>query len=185
MNYATFRKFRLFVYVANIIALVLTLAFIGIFVCYFHGRLSDSLSDWASFGNYFAGTVGVVAVLMNLLDIFYIYIKLGRATHQQYLTTLRSSTYKMIVDELYKVQEDTIGDSGIKNRLKTWLKNTDFDSLLFLRSGQVCLFDNLKTELITTLDSIFPENTNSLQAFMNKKVEMVNALKDVMKETNN
>jgi len=184
MTYKTFRCFRTFVYWFNAACVALIIGFITEFVCHFHGRFSDKLSDWASFGSFLSGSVGVVVVTMNLLDIFYIYIKIGRASHQQYLTTLRSPSYKLIIDELYKVRQDNIGQAAFKIGLKAWLEDTDFDSLLFLRPDQITLFDRLRGELVAALDAATPNDSSSIQNFRNKKREMINALKDVMKETN-
>ena len=190
ISYKGFRKLRRGAYVLGIVVLLMNLVFISLYFYRFHGKLSGQSADWANFGSFLAGTVGVSVSVMTLLGVTYFTIKVGRATQQQFLTTLRAPAYKTIIDELYKVRSETYRIGINLENFKTWINNVDFDSLLFLRPDQIPLFEKLRLKLLRDFEPLMTTKPDTdfakqFEKFDNSKSELIKFLKYVMKETNN
>jgi hypothetical protein len=191
ISYKGFKQLRTGAY--WLAGLILLANAVSIYLYYrtFHGPLSKNSADWANFGGYLSGTLGISVSAMALVGVTYFTIKVGRASQQQFLTTLRAPAYKEMIAELYKVRADTYRIGTNLENFKVWIDNIDFNNLMFLRGDQVTLFENLRVQLLKDFDPLLQPHTPQtdwpglFKQFDQSKKKLITYLMYVMKETNN
>lgn len=154
----------------------------------FHKPLSSNLRDWADFGAYFGGTIGVILSGLNFFAIAYLTIKMNRKQDQQWLTQLRFTFYKDIIERAYSLTEETIKNQQVLHSYILWLQHTDFKNILFLiHDVETNHLHKLKEELLTILIKIksnqnfsVQPDTDLIEQFTLAKIKFTNYLGAIM-----
>lgn len=81
-----------FIYVFSLIAFI---GFLGIYLYSFHSGLSQDHSSWGSFGNYFAGTIGIC---FSLLSVVFLYLTFYEQRKQRF-----ENSFQQFVSNYYSL----------------------------------------------------------------------------------
>lgn len=125
-----FKRWRIAAIVFSGLGVLLVVVFIFLYFLHFHGNPSRHLKDWADFGSFFGGTVGVIFSGLNFLIIAYLTVKIYRKADQQWLTQLRAPFYQNILERLNSFTENS-SPQHLRDA-KEWLEDLDLEIVLFL-----------------------------------------------------
>jgi hypothetical protein len=169
---SSFQKFRSWFWGGVIFLCVLLLFLTCIHFWFFHQDFSRNISDWAYFGDYFAGTVGVLLAALNFLILTYVTIKINMRADQQWLTQLRAPFYKEIIERLYTINKSSPNEE--LSHFHSWLNNSDFENLLFLveerEKNEVIKKKDILVEKIQQLYE--PWNSDDMRKKIEKEFEL-------------
>ena len=100
------------------ITIILSIFFLGIYLCVFNSGLSFKPSDWGSSGSYFSGTIGICFSLLSVILIYLTYFELRKQqfenTFQQYILNYYS-LLNFIKERWLHTDSDSVGNPRYQN----------------------------------------------------------------------
>jgi hypothetical protein len=125
--------------------------------------LSDTITDWGSFGDYFSGTIGIIVGLLNLVFFIFLTIEIAKVNDVNNLKNLNFERKRIMTELRYesiKRYEERV--SSLLDNLVNYLHQQPLQAQNIL--WEILKTENYFNEFLITYSDIFPNMNGQLLA---------------------